>query len=96
MPPDQEGDDRDPSQGPGRNRGADQPDDVGMDFRLGAVSPAYRAIESHTIWRLRRWLCRKYKVRSGKHVRFSNERLYEEYGLTRLEPKTKRLPWAKA
>ena len=59
-----------------------------MDFRLGAVSPAYRAIESHTIWRLRRWLCRKYKVRSGKHVRFSNERLYEEYGLTRLEPKT--------
>ena len=65
-------------------------------IHLGQVSPAYAAIDMHTSRRLRRWLCRKYKVRSGRYVRFSNDRLYEYYGLTRLSKKTARLPWAKA
>ena len=46
--------------------------------------------------RLRQWLCRKHKVRSEKYVRFSNERLWDIYGLIRLAPKTKGLSWAKA
>lgn len=63
-------------------------------FRLGQVSPAYAAVDAHTRKRLRQWLCRKGKVRSGKYVRFSDERLYEQYGLIQLAPKTKSLPWA--
>jgi hypothetical protein len=32
-------------------------------FRLGSVSKAYRAVDRHTRNRLRRWLCRKHKVK---------------------------------
>ena len=46
--------------------------------------------------RLRQWLCRKHKVRSGKSVRFPNERLWLDYGLTHLRPRTTSFPWAKA
>ena len=35
-------------------------------FTLGQVSPAYAAIDQHATRRLRQWLCRKHKVRSGK------------------------------
>ncbi len=66
------------------------------DFTLGQVSPAYHAIDSHTIWRLRRWLCLKYKVKSGQYVRFPDARLWDDFGLTHLAPKTKTLSWAKA
>ena len=65
-------------------------------FQLGQVSPAYRAVDAHAIRRLRQWLCRKHKVRAGKYVRFSDERLWNDYGLTRLVPRTARFPWAKA
>ena len=34
-------------------------------FSLGQVSPAYRAIDRHAVRRLRQWLCRRHKVRSG-------------------------------
>ena len=65
-------------------------------FVLGEVSPAYAAIDQHATRRLRRWLCRKHKVRFGKYVRFPDERLWHEYGLTRLRVRTASLPWAKA
>ena len=65
-------------------------------FTLGQVSPAYEAIDRHVIRRLRQWLCRKHKVRSGKEVRFPSERLWNEYALTRLSPRTTSFPWAKA
>ena len=65
-------------------------------FSLGQVSPAYTAINQHATRRLRQWLCRKHKVRSGKYVRFPDERLWKEYGLTRLALRTQSLPWAKA
>ena len=65
-------------------------------FQLGQVSPAYRAVDAHAIRRLRQWLCRKHKVRAGKYVRFSDERLWTDYGLTRLAVRTARFPWAKA
>ena len=65
-------------------------------FVLGQVSPAYRAIDHHAVKRLRQWLCRKHKVRSGGYVRFSDERLRETYGLTCLASKPQSLPWAKA
>ena len=65
-------------------------------FQLGQVSPAYRAVDQHATRRLRQWLCQKHKVRAGKYVRFSNERLWETYGLTRLSPQTASFSWAKA
>ena len=65
-------------------------------FILGQVSPAYEAIDRHAPRRLRQWLCRKHKVRIGKHVHFPAERLWSDYGLTHLAPRTARFPWAKA
>ena len=65
-------------------------------FCLGQVSPAYAAVDRHTTRRLRRWLCRKHKVRSGKHVRFSDVKLWEDHKLARLGPRTASFPWAKA
>ena len=65
-------------------------------FTLGQVHPAYAAIDRHVTRRLRRWLCRKHKVRSRATVRFSNERLWRDYSLTHLQLRTASLPWAKA
>ena len=65
-------------------------------FTLGQVSPAYAAVDRHATRRLRQWLCRKRKVRTGKEMRFPAERLLQEYGLTRLAPRTTSFPWAKA
>ena len=65
-------------------------------FILGQIGPAYEAIDQHAKRRLRRWLCRKHKMRSGSYVRFPDERLWQEYGLTRLKSRTASLPWAKA
>ena len=65
-------------------------------FTLGQVRPAYAAIDQHVSRRLRRWLRRKHKVQSGGLVRFSDERLRQDYGLTRLKLRTAGLPWAKA
>ena len=65
-------------------------------FILGQVRPAYAAIDQHATRRLRQWLCRKHQVRSGRYVRFPDERLRQEYGLTRLAVRTTSFPWAKA
>ncbi len=65
-------------------------------FILGQVSPAYAAIDRHATRRLRQWLCRKHKVRSGRYVRFPDEGLRQEYGLTRLAVRTTSFPWATA
>ena len=65
-------------------------------FCLGQVTPAYAAVNQHADKRLRRWLCSKHKVKSGKHVRFSEQRLHDEFGLLYLSCKNMGLPWAKA
>ena len=65
-------------------------------FQLGQVSPAYRAVDAHAIKRLRQWLCRKHKVRSGKYVRYPDANLRDDLGLTHLALRTAGYPWAKA
>jgi len=65
-------------------------------FSLGQVSPAYKSIDRHTTRRLRRWLCHKHKVKSGRYVRFPDARLRRDFGLIHLERRTKTFPWAKA
>ena len=52
-------------------------------FHLGLAIPGYRKIEKYTTERLRQWLRRKHKVRSEKHVRYPDERLWEDMGLSR-------------
>jgi group II intron reverse transcriptase/maturase len=65
-------------------------------FCLGPVSKAYRVVDSHTRYRLRRWLRRKHKVQTAGTTRFPDEYLYEKLQLIRLEKRTRDLPWAKA
>ena len=65
-------------------------------FSLGQVSPACSAIERHAVRRLRRWLCRQHKVKTGNDVRLPDTRLHDEYGLPRLSPGTRGLVHAKA
>ena len=65
-------------------------------FQLGQVSPAYRVVDTHAEKRLRQWLCRKHKVKSGKYVHYPSERLWDDYDLVRLTPQTASFPWAKA
>jgi RNA-directed DNA polymerase len=65
-------------------------------FCLGPVTPAYRAINTHAIRRLRRWLCNKHKVRGTGITRYPDQYLYEQLGLINLSKRTLNLPWAKA
>jgi group II intron reverse transcriptase/maturase len=65
-------------------------------FRLGPVSRAYRAVDSHVTNRLRQWLCAKHKESGRGTSRFPDQYLYETLGLIRLPNLTRRLPWAKA
>ena len=65
-------------------------------FRLGPVSKAYRAIDAHTRYQLRWWLCRKHKVRDRGITRFPDAYLYRTLGLVQLNSRTRSLPWANA
>jgi RNA-directed DNA polymerase len=65
-------------------------------FCLGPVSRAYRAVDRHVADRLRRWLCRKHKVRVLGIARFPIAYLADTLGLVRLWRRTHNLPWAKA
>jgi RNA-directed DNA polymerase len=65
-------------------------------FRLGSVSKAYRAVDRHTVHRLRQWLRKKHKVQGPGRARFPDQYLYQKLKLTRLEPRTRNFAWAKA
>jgi RNA-directed DNA polymerase len=65
-------------------------------FCLGPVSPACRAVDSHTRWRLRQWLRHKHKKVGAGTGAYPDEYLYEKLGLLRLEKLTAHLPWAQA
>lgn len=65
-------------------------------FSLGPVSKAYRIIDAHAAYRLRRWLCTKHKARRAARSCYPDEYLYETLGLIRLPTLTQRLAWAKA
>lgn len=65
-------------------------------FSLGPVSNAYRIIDAHAAYRLRRWLCTKHKARRAARSCYPDEYLYETLGLIRLPKLTQRLAWAKA
>ena len=65
-------------------------------FCLGPVSKAYRMVDWHTRYRLRRWLCRKHKVAGKGTSRYPDEYLYQQLSLVYLPGRTRNFPRAKA
>jgi len=65
-------------------------------FCLGPVSSAYRALDAHARYRLRRWFRRKHKERTKGYKRWPDEFLYEELGLVRLSGTRRSFPCATA
>lgn len=61
-------------------------------FSLGPVSKAYRIVDAHAKYRVRRWLCRKHKkAGKGTHA-YSHEYLRKHLGLVSLAQR--RIPYA--
>ncbi len=54
-------------------------------FCLGTVSAAYKRVNTHACYRLRRWLARKQGVRGLLYSRYGDRYLHDTLGLLRLQ-----------
>ena len=53
-------------------------------FRIGTTRMAYRTVNGHVCYRVRQWLCAKFKVRGQGKSRFPDRHLYEDLKLYQL------------
>ena len=65
-------------------------------FCQGPVGKPYRTVTGLACRRLRRWLCKKHKVRDGSVSRYPDTFLHEELGLVKLRLCDRNVPWANA
>jgi group II intron reverse transcriptase/maturase len=63
-------------------------------FSLGAVSAAYRIVDSHACFRLRQWLGRRERVQGSSRSRYSEPYLRRTYGLLKLAGRPRRFSCA--
>jgi group II intron reverse transcriptase/maturase len=65
-------------------------------FRIGTVSSAYRSIDSHVRFRVRQWLCAKFKVAGQGKAQYPDSHLSGELKLYQLQKTSRpRRSWAK-
>jgi group II intron reverse transcriptase/maturase len=65
-------------------------------FRLGYVTAAWEAVQQHAYRRLRWWMRRKHKARTGHGRSYPKRELHERHGLVNLSRTVARVPlWAK-
>jgi len=65
-------------------------------FQVGSVRRAYRALDSYTTMRLRRWLRNKHKMRCSGYRYYPDSYLYETLRLVRLSRLGCDVAWVKA